>query len=78
MFWREDPVLLVESGESYDREAIEAWLVDHSQCFRSGVALETKKVAPNMALQRTVQIWLANNPSTRGSTGPVMSCHLLF
>lgn len=51
----EDPVMLVATGQSYEKKAIEKWLEDHDTDPLSGVKLEDKTLAPNIALRKLCQ-----------------------
>ena len=42
-----DPVLVVETGNTYERESIEEWFQDHATDPLTNVALETRALAPN-------------------------------
>ena len=43
-----DPVFVVETGMTYEREAIEAWLEEHNTDPSTGVTLADKRLAPNV------------------------------
>ena len=58
-----DPVLVVESGQTYERSAI----LTHFRRNRSkdpltGLALSSTRVVPNWAVRRIVQEWLDKHP----------------
>ena len=46
-----DPVMVVESGMTYERKDIERWLEEHNTDPNTGVTLEDKRLAPNHALR---------------------------
>ncbi len=48
----EDPVILVETGQSFERREIVKWLASHNTCPFSHVELSDKTIAPNIALRR--------------------------
>lgn len=45
-----DPVLAAD-GESYEREAIKAWLIGHDTSPVTGARLDHKDIIPNHALR---------------------------
>ncbi len=49
-----DPVLLVETGFSYERRAIEAWLKHKNTCPRSNRVLANKSLTPNHQLRLSI------------------------
>lgn len=56
---REDPVVLVKTGDSYERSEIEAWLEVKNTCPLTGIELARENsLTPNMFLQRNIQSWL--------------------
>jgi hypothetical protein len=53
-----DPVIVCETGMSYDRETISTWLTSHDIDPSTGIDLGTKKaLAPNVALRNAIQQW---------------------
>ena len=57
-----DPVMLVESGHTYEREAIERHLRGSEIDPRSNVRIGTKRVVSNWTVRNAVQAWLEANP----------------
>jgi hypothetical protein len=50
-----DPVVVVESGQTYERAAIEQWFRTHDTDPVSNVNLTSKKVSPNHALRHAIE-----------------------
>lgn len=50
-----DPVLLVESGQTYERAQIEQWLIAHSTDPISNMTLTSKSFVPNRALRHVIE-----------------------
>ncbi len=50
-----DPVIIVETSNTYEREAIEQWLETHNTDPLSGVELADKKIIPNRALKDAIE-----------------------
>ncbi|KAG2487523.1 hypothetical protein HYH03_013804 [Edaphochlamys debaryana] len=59
-----DPVVLVETGRSYDRSALEQHLASHNTDPRSGAPLRAKTVRPDHKLRHTLEGWLRNTGLT--------------
>ena len=57
-----DPVFLVESGHTYEREAIEHHLRRSEIDPRSNVRIGTKRVVTNWTVRNAVQAWLDEKP----------------
>ena len=54
-----DPVLLVESGMSYERSSIDEWLGrGGATCPSTGIALETKRFVANTQLRQAIEEWV--------------------
>ena len=54
-----DPVLLIQTGQTYDRDSIESWfLKGHRTCPLTGQALQSTQLAPNYVVKGLVQAWL--------------------
>jgi hypothetical protein len=51
----EDPVILVESGQTYDRKSIETWLKDHDTDPLSGEKLTNKQLITNFAVKKLIE-----------------------
>ena len=58
-----DPVVLVESGHTYEREAIEQHLRRSQIDPRSNVRIGTKRLVTNWSMRNAVQAWLDENPN---------------
>lgn len=53
-----DPVIIVTTGQSYDRIAIEKWLTNHDTCPLSGTTLNgNHQLIPNIALKSSIIEW---------------------
>ena len=72
-----DPVMLVESGHTYEREAIERHLRGSEIDPRSNVRIGTKRVVSNWTVRNAVQAWLAANPGSHQTAGIRARCFLL-
>ena len=57
-----DPVVLVESGHTYEREAIEQHLRRSQIDPRSNVRIGSKRLIANISMRMTVEAWLEDNP----------------
>lgn len=53
------PVLLVETGHTYEAAAIHKWLASSELCPVSGRKLSSKQTAPNYALKGVIADWAA-------------------
>lgn len=52
-----DPVV-TSDGESYERAAIEEWLLQHGAVSPvTGAALDSTDIVPNFALRSTLGLW---------------------
>lgn len=56
-----DPVCTA-SGEAYEREAIALWFRTQHTDPMTNVALESKKLTPNLTLRRLIGTWLEAHP----------------
>lgn len=56
-----DPVVLVETGQTYERAMIKKWLRTHDSDPISNQQLKTKRIVPNVALRHTIEDWLHQN-----------------
>jgi hypothetical protein len=54
----EDPVLAMD-GNTYERSAIEQWLVTNDTSPLTNEAVPSKMVVPNLALRKIIQDWVA-------------------
>ncbi len=57
-----DPVI-ADDGETYEREVIEAWLLEHKTSPYSGEVLESTHLIPNNGLRRQITRFLDDNPT---------------
>ena len=57
-----DPVMLVESGHTYERAAIEEHLRIKLTDPSTNVPIQSKTLCTNMAMRKTVDAWLEQNP----------------
>ncbi len=53
-----DPVILTESGETYEREGIERWLLNHDTDPLTNERLANKNLAPNRSIKRSIVTFL--------------------
>ncbi len=56
-----DPVIVTETGHTYERSAIEQWLRTHNTDPKTNVRLMSKKLIPNHSLRASIQEFAANN-----------------
>lgn len=57
-----DPVMLVETGQTYDRVSIEGWFgKNKNTCPLSGRELEAKQLVPNFAVKKMINEWIQSN-----------------
>lgn len=52
-----DPVILVQTGHSYEAANIERWLGSHNTCPATGKVLTNKIITPNHNLRHSIQCW---------------------
>jgi hypothetical protein len=52
-----DPVLLIESGNNYERAAIERWLASNDKEPLTGMPLKNKSIMANMILASNISEW---------------------
>ena len=64
-----DPVLLVESGQTYERSMITRWLHTNRTDPVSNTELRTKKLVPNIALRHSVELWQDGQCADRAAVG---------
>lgn len=57
-----DPVMLVETGQTYDRTSIEGWFAKgKNTCPLSGRDLDAKQLVPNFAVKKMINEWIQSN-----------------
>jgi len=56
-----EPVILVETGQTYERVCIEEWLRSHKTDPMTGMKLRSKKLIPNHALRGMIEEWVRMN-----------------
>jgi hypothetical protein len=56
-----DPVIVTETGHTYERYAIEKWLHTHNTDPRTNVELRSKNLIPNHSLRASIEEFSANN-----------------
>lgn len=57
-----EPVMLVETGQTYDRTSIEGWFAKgKNTCPLSGRDLEAKQLVPNFAVKKMINEWIQSN-----------------
>eukprot|EP00803_Ostreobium_quekettii_P005062 evm.model.scf_470.3 EVM.evm.TU.scf_470.3 scf_470:30445-43658(-) len=67
------PTMLVETGATYDSEAIENWLAQGNRtCPATGQSLSSTKTVINIAVKRIVEDWKEKNP---GNAVPASQAH---
>eukprot|EP01123_Difflugia_compressa_P010127 TRINITY_DN3615_c0_g1_i1.p1 TRINITY_DN3615_c0_g1~~TRINITY_DN3615_c0_g1_i1.p1 ORF type:complete len:255 (-),score=30.37 TRINITY_DN3615_c0_g1_i1:51-752(-) len=52
-----DPVLLIESGVTYERSAIEQWLKNHNTDPLTNITLTSKQIVPVISLRNAINEW---------------------
>lgn len=72
-----DPVVLVETGQTYDRQSVERWFREgHNSCPLTSKVLTTKQLVPNFIVKGLVDAWRQAHlpsdiaPAGNGSTEP--------
>ncbi|GAQ78705.1 hypothetical protein KFL_000170510 [Klebsormidium nitens] len=59
-----EPVLLVETGHTFEKSAIEQWFDRGNRtCPLTGVVLTSTQVSPNLTLRKLIQDWAARHPT---------------
>lgn len=56
-----EPVLLVETGQTYEKSVIEEWLKNHDTCPITGVVLKSKATVVVYALKQAIAEWKAKH-----------------
>jgi hypothetical protein len=56
-----DPVIVTETGHTYERSAIEQWLRTHNTDPNTNVQLRSNNLIPNHSLRSSIQEFSANN-----------------
>lgn len=56
-----DPVTTAD-GQTYEREAIEKWLIDHNTSPSTGAILSNKNLTPNISLRKLTSDLIESNP----------------
>jgi hypothetical protein len=56
-----DPVIVTETGHTYERSAIEEWLRTHNTDPTTNVQLRSNNLIPNHSLRSSIQEFSANN-----------------
>ena len=64
-----DPVLCAD-GHTYERFAIEQWLIVHSVSPKTNEPLESSRLVPNHALRSMIQDWLKQHQEQRWHIPP--------
>lgn len=60
-----EPVMLVETGQTYDRTSIEGWFAKgKNTCPLSGRDLDAKQLVPNFAVKKMINEWIQSNCGT--------------
>jgi hypothetical protein len=52
-----DPVILVETGTTYDRASISQWLEKHDSDPSTGLKIQSKEMIPVLALKNAIEEW---------------------
>jgi hypothetical protein len=50
-----DPVILIENGQTYDKESIETWLKDHDTDPLTNEKLTNKQLITNFAVKKLIE-----------------------
>jgi hypothetical protein len=56
-----DPVIVTETGHTYERSAIEQWLRTHNTDPFTNMQLSSNNLIPNHSLRASIQEFSANN-----------------
>jgi len=67
----QDPVILVESGQTYERGRIESWLAVNKTDPLTGKKLTKKQLTPNLALKNSISEFKKTHRVTNSLVGPV-------
>ena len=63
-----DPVLLIETGQTYDRQSVERWFNEgHKTCPSTGKVLTSTQIVPNFAVKGLVDAWRSAHMPTNGA-----------
>lgn len=57
-----DPVLVAETGQTYDRATITSWLYTHATDPNTNCELRSKKLVPNVALRKIIDHYKDQHP----------------
>jgi hypothetical protein len=57
-----DPVLIAETGQTYDKGTITSWLHTHSTDPITNIELRSKRLVPNIAVRKILQVWKDEHP----------------
>jgi hypothetical protein len=58
------PVMLVETGQTYEAAAVHKWLDTHDTCPLNGQKLSSKQTAPNFTVKSLIADWAATHSVT--------------
>eukprot|EP00891_Asterochloris_glomerata_P008299 jgi/Astpho2/8299/Aster-x1507 len=74
-----DPVVLVETGDVYDRQTLSQWLRKHDDCPLTGVKLKSKRTKADKDMKERVEAWQRDHRERgpRSSKGPRSSRELV-
>jgi hypothetical protein len=73
-----EPMLLVETGQTYEAAAIQKWLASHDTCPVTGGKLSSKQTTRNYALKGAIADWAAAtaNADTRSTYSSAQSASI--
>lgn len=64
-----DPVLLIETGQTYDRQSVETWFKrGHNTCPSTGKTLTSTQIVPNFAVKGLVEAWRQAHMPSNGAS----------
>lgn len=72
-----DPVVLIQTGQSFERYVLEAHLSVHRTCPITHDILDERRplYVPNVALRNAVDQWFTSNSSVNDDNGPMRPSH---
>jgi len=63
-----DPVILITSGHTYERESIEQWLKQNGTDPQTREPISTHQLVPNRSLKSVIESWLKQHPQCDSET----------
>jgi hypothetical protein len=56
-----DPVILIENGQTYDKESIEEWVKNHDTNPLTNEKLTNKQFVTNFTIKKVVEEWITKH-----------------